>query len=116
MSGPTQPTWSVILNGTTTDGMITWTCMGAPPDSGDCIYDADTCPPRIFPMPGQTWPTVLYVPNAVQIHFVAGYGNSGSSMPATLRKLMRLLISDGYYNRDLQIPGSISQEPGVSTE
>lgn len=111
MSGTTPPTWSAILNATTTDAMITWTCMGAPPDTGDFVYDADSCPPRIFPLPGQTWPPVLYVPNAVQIHFVAGYGNDGKGSPATLRKLMRLLISDGYYNRDLSIPGSIAQNP-----
>ncbi len=113
MSGPNTPTWAVTLNATTTDGALTWTCNGAPPDTGDFVYDADTCPPRIFPMPGQTWPPVLYVPNAVQIHFVAGYGNDGTSVPATLRRAMRLLISDGYYNRDVSIPGSIAQNPAL---
>lgn len=111
MSGPNTPSWSAVLNGTTADGGLTWTCNGAPADTGDFIYDDDSCPARIFPMPGQTWPPVLYVPNAVQIHFVAGYGNDGNAVPATLRRAMRLLISDSYYNRDISIPGSISQNP-----
>ena len=93
--------------------MITWTCKGAPPDTGDFVYDADSCPPRVFPLPGQTWPAVLYVPNAVQIHFVAGYGNDGKSVPASLRKVMRLLIADGYFNREISIGGSIAQNPAM---
>jgi hypothetical protein len=111
MSGPTQPTWNATLNATTTDGMLTWTCMGAPPDSGDFIYDADSVPARIFPLPGQTWPPVLYVPNAAQIHFVAGYGNNGTGVPATLRRAMRLLIGDGYFNREVVYAGAIEENP-----
>ena len=112
MSGPNTPAWSVIVNGTTTDGAITWTCQGAVPVAG-FVYDSDTCPPRIFPMPGQTWPPVLYVPNAVQIHFTAGYGNDGKGAPAALRQAMRLLIWDAYYNRDHNVQGSIAQNPAL---
>jgi hypothetical protein len=111
MSGATQPTWSATAGDPTTDGMLTWTCMGTPPDSGDFVYDADTTPPRIFPMPGQTWPPVLYVPNAVQIHFIAGYGANGKAVPASLRRAMRLMISDGYYNREPIVAGSINESP-----
>lgn len=111
MSGPTAPAWSTVVNGTTTDGGLTWTCQGTPPDTGDFVYDADSCPPRIFPLPGQTWPPVLYVPNAVQIHFTAGYGNDGKGAPAVLRQAMRLLISDGYYNREPIVSGAIAESP-----
>jgi hypothetical protein len=111
MSGPTQPTWSAVLAGQTTDGMLTWTCMGPVPDSGDFIYDYDSVPPRIFPLAGQTWPPVLYVPNAAQIHFIAGYGSNGKAVPATLRQAMRLLISDGYYNREPVVSGSVGESP-----
>jgi Phage gp6-like head-tail connector protein len=113
MSGPTAPTWSVTVGQPTTDAMLTWTCMGPPPDSGDFVYDADTVPARIFPLPGQTWPPVLYVPNAVQIHFVAGYGNNGKAVPATLRTAMRLLIADGYYNREPVVAGTIAETPAL---
>jgi hypothetical protein len=113
MSGPNTPAWSAVVNGTTTDGSLTWTCSGPPADSGDFVYDADSCPPRIFPLPGQTWPPVLYVPNAVQIHFTAGYGNDGKGAPATLRQAMRLLIADGYFNREVSVAGAISANPAL---
>jgi hypothetical protein len=113
MSGSTQPAWSAITGAQTSDGMITWTCMGAVPDSGDFVYDADQAPPRIFPLPGQTWPPVLYVPNAVQIHFVAGYGNDGSAVPAGMKRAMRHLIADGYYNREVSFSGAIAENPAL---
>jgi len=112
MSGPNTPTWATLTNATTTDGALTWTCQGAAP-TGGFVYDADSCPPRIFPMPGQTWPPVLYVPNAVQIHFTAGYGNDGKGAPAALRQAMRLLISDGYYNREPIAAGTINETPAL---
>jgi hypothetical protein len=113
MSGTTQPVWAVVTGNPTTDGMLTWTCMGAPPDSGDFVYDADSCPPRIFPLPGQTWPPVLYVPNAVQIHFTAGYGNDGKGAPAALRQAMRLIIADAYYNREAAVSGAVAKNPAL---
>lgn len=113
MSGPVAPVWAAIVGNPTTDGMLTWTCMGPPPDSGDFVYDADTCPPRILPLPGQTWPPVLYVPNAVQIHFTAGYGNDGKGAPAALRQAMRLIIADAYYNREASVSGAVSKNPAL---
>jgi hypothetical protein len=44
----------------------------------DFVIDTASEPPRIFPLPGQTWPPVLYVPNAVAIHFVAGYNDEAA--------------------------------------
>lgn len=39
----------------------------------DFILDRISEPARIFPIPGQYWPADLYVPNACQIDFTAGY-------------------------------------------
>jgi hypothetical protein len=111
MSGTVQPAWPVTTGQSVTDGGLTWTNQGPVPDSGDFIYDADSVPPRIFPLAGQTWPPVLYVPNAAQIHFVAGYGANGNAVPATLRTVMCLLISDGYYNREPIVSGTIAESP-----
>jgi Phage gp6-like head-tail connector protein len=113
MSGAVQPTWNVATGGSTTDSMLTWQNSGPPSDSGDFVYDSISVPPRIFPNPGQTWPPVLYVPNAVQIHFTAGYGNDGNGAPAALRQAMRLIIWDAYYNRDINVQGSISANPAL---
>jgi hypothetical protein len=116
LSGSTQPTWSQIIGGQTTDGMLTWTCMGPVPDSGDFIYDADSMPPRLFPLAGQFWPPVLYVPNAVQIHFIAGYGSaqygaSGCAIPRGLLLLMLQLISHWHFNREPVTPGTVAKVP-----
>jgi hypothetical protein len=39
----------------------------------DFILDRIAEPPRIFPIPGQYWPPNLYVANALEIDFTAGY-------------------------------------------
>ena len=39
------------------------------------LLDTQSEPGRIFPPAGQFWPSVLYVPNAVQIHYRAGYND-----------------------------------------
>lgn len=114
MTGANQPSWATVLGQTTTDNGVTWTCKGPVPDSGDFVYDRDSMPPRIFPLPGQTWPSVLYVPNAVIIHFTAGAGNDGAAVPARAKQLMRKLAWDAYYNREPVAPGTISQHPALA--
>ena len=52
----------------------------------DFLADPESEPPRIFPAAGQYWPSVLYVPNAVQIHYVAGY-NDDAEIAAALQAL-----------------------------
>lgn len=110
ISGPNAPTWATVQGQNTTDGMLTWTCMGQA-TTGDFIYDADSEPPRLFPLPGQFWPSVLYVPNAVQIHYTAGYGSDGKSVPAGIRTAMRQLVADWYYNREPVVPGTVVELP-----
>lgn len=115
MTGATEPTFASNVGGTTPgDGAITWTCKGPVPDSGDFVYDADNIPPRIFPNPGQYWPSVLYTPNAVRVHFTAGYGNDGNAAPARLRQVMRYLITDAYFNRDPTDAVKINEHPRLA--
>jgi len=111
-SGAAVPTWNLTVGGTTADNALTWTNRDLAP-AGDFVYDAVTCPPRIFPNPGQTWPPVLYVPNAVEIHFVAGYGDDGTATPAAMRQAMLLLISDAYFNREVSFAGTIAKNPAL---
>lgn len=110
ISGQNQPTWATVVGQNTTDGMITWTCMGPAP-AGSFIYDADSIPPRLFPLPGQFWPSVLYVPNAAQIHFIAGYGTAGSACPSGLLLLMLQLISHWHFNREPVTVGTPNNVP-----
>lgn len=112
-SGNATPTWANVAGNPTNDGGLVWTCGGPIPDgpTGDFIYDSDSTPPRIFPLAGQTWPPSLYVPNAVQLHFVAGYGNSGASCPQGLLMVILQLIWHWYYNREPVTVGSVGNVP-----
>ena len=44
-------------------------------EDGDFVIDPTSKPPRLFPNPGQFWPAAAFTPNAVCVHFVAGYNN-----------------------------------------
>lgn len=50
-------------------------------EATDFVLDRQSEPARIFPMPGQFWPACLYVPNAVEIHFTAGYDPNPLAAP-----------------------------------
>lgn len=108
-SGSTTPTWNATPGGTTMDGPFTWTNKGAAP-SGDFIYDKDNEPPRIFPLAGQYWPSVLYVPNAVQIFFEAGFGDA-ESIPRSVKVAMKMLCANWYENREASSPLSLKTIP-----
>ena len=76
-----------------TDGSTQTLEPGTPGNQdGDFVIDTASEPPRLFPNSGQYWPPCLYVPNAVAIHFTAGYGANGSSVPAVVKVAMRHLI------------------------
>ena len=55
-------------SGGTNDGTIQSLTEGV-----DFIVDPMSLQPRLFPLAGSFWPSVKYVPNAVQINFTAGY-------------------------------------------
>jgi uncharacterized phiE125 gp8 family phage protein len=55
-----------------------------------------TCMPLIMPRPGSYFPSFLYEPDAVRITFEAGY----ETPPASLTKLVYLLVSDAYEKRE----------------
>jgi Phage gp6-like head-tail connector protein len=73
---------------------------------GSYIVDSISEPARIFPgivTPGPTagyWPSVLYVPNAVQIHFTAGYGPNPSDVPASIISAIMQVVAALYEVRE----------------
>jgi hypothetical protein len=96
-SGSSVPTWASTTGATTNDGGVVWVCKGAPA-SQDFFVDRDSEPPRIFPsLTRNTWPPALYVPNAVRIHYIAGYSEGdGTDVPANFRLAIMILVA-GYY-------------------
>jgi hypothetical protein len=131
-SGDNPPTWSTLTGGTTNDNGIVWTNGGPAPRNelsagglNSTTFFSDTIaePPRIFPGPaGSFWPPVLYVPNAVQIHYVAGYGpptSTGSpayyvpptAIPNRFITAIQQLVGGWYENREAITPLSLKVMP-----
>lgn len=92
--------------------------------SSNTFFADSICePPRLFPGPaGSFWPPVMYVPNAVEIHFIAGYGDAVSSgSPATLSppplipsrciSAIKMLVANWYENRDAASPLNLKEIP-----
>jgi hypothetical protein len=131
------PVWNKTLNGTTTEanpdpegegtGPVIWTnqgplnaaISGGNSQFGLFITDTDSEPARIFPgPPGFFWPPVLYVPNAVQIHYTAGYADDGSvtgngpgQMPGRVKIAILQTVAHWYENREPVVPGSVNELP-----
>jgi Phage gp6-like head-tail connector protein len=78
---------------------------------GKYVVDTHCEPGRIFPgSPGSLWPNVLFLPNAVQIHFTAGYGDA-SKVPAGLKVAIKMLVANWYENREAAAAGHFGEIP-----
>jgi len=66
--------------------------------------DAKSEPGRIRPAYGKTWPSIRYVPNAVTVRFIAGYGAGTAAIPGPIRLALIGRTGDFYTNRDTQAP------------
>jgi hypothetical protein len=120
------PNWSTVVpvgdnpGGTTTEKYsgVVWQNMGPVKqwqggnEFGSYIVDIDSRPGRIFPgPPGGTWPPVLYVPNAVQIHYTAGFSADNSLVPQSCQTAILQLIANWYENREAAAAGNFGAIP-----
>jgi uncharacterized phiE125 gp8 family phage protein len=85
-------------------------------DSTKYIVDGDSEPARLFPGPaGASWPSVLFVPNAVQIDFISGYDSApsviGPDVPKGIITAILMLVANWYENREAATPGSFGEIP-----
>lgn len=79
--------------------------------SADFLYDTATEPPRIFPRGGQYWPSVLYVPNAVEIDYLSGYSTDANAVPQAVKTAMMMLVANWYENREAASPLTLKAIP-----
>jgi hypothetical protein len=100
----------------------------------DFVVDYLGFDPRIFPLPGQFWPSVIYTPNAVLVNFTAGYDpdptktlhiNTGAGsppfqepsydivigVPQTLRIANLMYVAHWYSNREPVVAGQAGTLP-----
>jgi len=76
-------------------------------------YQVDTAsaPGRIVLVSGASWPAdTLRAANGVTVTFVAGYGDAGSAVPASLRAAMKLLVGHWYEHREQVVLGTGARE------
>lgn len=69
--------------------------------SSDYLVDVGSEPGRVALKATKSWPTdTLRAINAVEVEFTAGYGPTGSDVPAPIREALLLCIGDTHANRD----------------
>lgn len=70
-------------------------------DPSAYVVNADGEPATIFPVPFTWWPATMWGrPDAVQVTFTAGYGDTADTVPTTLQLAMLGLIAHWYENRE----------------
>jgi uncharacterized phiE125 gp8 family phage protein len=85
--------------------------VGSSATLSGALYQAVAGTPGVIaPAYGTTWPYGRCRPNGVVIRYVAGYGTTADSVPATVKAAVKLLLSALYVNRgdaDVPIPGAV---------
>ena len=76
------------------------------------VYDAhiEDEPGVIALKDGQSWPSIRSERNSVEVTYVAGYGAAATSVPASLKHAIKLLVGHWYVNREQVITGTIIQQ------
>ena len=67
--------------------------------SDSYVVDASSAPPRLAPI-AAGWPRPGRVLAGIEVDFTAGYGAAASSVPATLRQALLLLVAHWFEHRD----------------
>ena len=104
----------VVASGTATAVSLTYTSeTGSTATFATSSYRVQRLetPGRITTVYGGTWPAGLEDNDAVIVQWWAGYGATGSSVPAAIRHAMLMLIAHWYENRSATLgTGAVPQE------
>jgi uncharacterized phiE125 gp8 family phage protein len=73
--------------------------------------DRASTPGAVKTLYGQTWPPHLLDDNAISVTWWAGYGASGSSVPAAIRSAVLMLVGLFYEKRMAADAGSLAEVP-----
>jgi len=71
-----------------------------PPIAGTPLFEPECQPYRVWPVHGQAYPGTQARRNAVEIQFVAGYGDEFADVPAKLRQAMLLQLGAQFEQRE----------------
>jgi len=78
--------------------------------------DRNSTPGVVRQLRAGTWPANLDDYNAVAVTWWAGYGASGTSVPAAIRHAILMLVGHWYESRSSVLTGSISKESEVGVK
>lgn len=109
----------IASSGTVTAVTLTYTLgdeSTATLSSSAYRVDRHSTPGVVRQLRSGTWPANLDDYNAVTVTWWAGYGASGSSVPAAIRHAMLMLVGFWYENRSSVIVGSISKQLEFAVE
>ena len=73
--------------------------------SGSYSVDTDSEPGRIILNYDASWPLIRSQKQAIEITYVAGYGDDDSDMPAGIRNAMLLLVGHWFWQREAVVVG-----------
>lgn len=76
-------------------------------DSAAYQVDADSVPARIRPAYGYSWPSLRSQMAAVEVTYVAGYGDDEDGVPEWIKQAVLLMLSDLYENKTTQGIGTV---------
>lgn len=102
----------MVTSGTATAVSLTFTAeSGSTSTYSTASYrvDRNATPGAVKTLYGQAWPAHRWDDNAISVTWWAGYGASGSSVPAAIRHAILMLVGYWYENRSTVLIGSISK-------
>ena len=92
----------MVVSGTATAVTVTFTQEAGPTSTystAEYRVDRNATPGAILPIYGSTWTPHRQDDNAISVTWWAGYGATGSSVPAAIRHAMLMLIGTWYERR-----------------
>ena len=103
----------MVMSGTATAVTVTFTQEAGPTSTystAEYRVDRNATPGAILPIYGSTWSPHRQDDNAISVTWWAGYGASGTSVPAAIRHAILMLVGHWYEFRTSVLTGSISKE------
>jgi uncharacterized phiE125 gp8 family phage protein len=82
------------------------------------LYTVDTKsePGKVYPNYGEIYPSTRLQYNAVEIIFVAGYGDAGTDLPESILIAMKMLAAEMYERREQTVVGQPINKVSLAAE
>ena len=79
--------------------------------SAEYTVDTESSPGRLAPAYGYTWPSHRVQLNAIEVEYIAGYGDDPGDVPAGLRTAIKMLAGHWFENREFTTEIALRETP-----